>query len=72
MSAMDTPDTAALDHLISDLAKRHLGIATLETRRSDRLDFHEVAVWAVRDALRAAWEAGRAAASADDLRIDAR
>jgi hypothetical protein len=69
MSAMDTPD---LDQLFTDLAKRHLGIATLETRRSDRLDFHEVAVWAVRDALRAAWEAGRAAASADDLRIDAR
>jgi hypothetical protein len=66
MSAMDTPDTAALDQLFTAIAKRHLGIATLESRRSDRLDFHEVAVWAVRDALRAAWEAGRASAAATD------
>ncbi len=69
MSAMETtpPQTTPdLDQLISDPAKRHLGIATLETRRSDRLDFHEVAVWAARDALRAAWEAGRASAAATD------
>jgi len=47
MSAMDTTPpaaTPALDQLLSALAKRHLGIARLETRRSDRLDFHEVAV----------------------------
>jgi hypothetical protein len=31
----------------------------LETRGSDSLDFHEVAVWQLRDALTAAYQAGR-------------
>ena len=35
-----------------------LGIETLETRRSDSLDFHDVAVWCLRDALEAAFNAG--------------
>jgi len=35
------------------------GVDTLATRNSDRLDFHEVAVWALRDALVAAYHAGR-------------
>lgn len=39
-------------------AARGLGFETLETRRSDALDFREVAVWTVRDALRAAFDAG--------------
>ena len=37
-----------------------LGIATLETQRSDSFDFHEVAVWQLRAALEAAFEAGKA------------
>jgi len=40
---------------------RRLGFDTLETRNSDRLDFREVAVWQVREALQAAYEAGRTA-----------
>ena len=43
----------------SELALRHFGVETLATRNSDSLDFHEVAVWAIRDALEAAWQAGR-------------
>ena len=45
-----------------------LGFPTLETRSSDALDFREVAVWTVRDALNQAYEAGQrqAAAEADD------
>ena len=43
------------------IARAKLGIETLETRRSDELDFHEVAVWSIRAALEAAYEAGRAA-----------
>ncbi len=39
-----------------------LGFPTLETRSSDALDFREVAVWMVRDALRHAYEAGRRSA----------
>jgi hypothetical protein len=39
-----------------------LFIATLETRSSDSLDFHDVSVWAIKTALQAAFEAGRNAA----------
>jgi hypothetical protein len=62
-TTMTTPDdtNAAPEALLAELARRHLGIETLATRDSDRLDFHEVAVWAVRDALAAAYEAGRKA-----------
>lgn len=48
-----------LDNLFAEIASVHLGIDTLETRSSDRLDFHEVAVWQVREALEQAWVAGR-------------
>ncbi|GIW86358.1 MAG: hypothetical protein KatS3mg108_0682 [Isosphaeraceae bacterium] len=51
-----------LDSLLTGIARKHLGIPTLETRRSDRLDFHDVAVWSVRDALQAAYDAGAQAA----------
>ena len=52
------------DALLLEIAERHLFVVTLETRNSDRLDFHEHAVWAIRSALEAAYEAGcRAAAS---------
>ncbi|PTX37870.1 hypothetical protein IQ03_05167 [Gemmobacter caeni] len=53
------PTTAAC---LTRIAQVHLGLETLEERRSDSLDFHEVSVWSVRDALRAAFEAGQAAA----------
>ena len=33
-------------------------LETLETRKSDRLDFHETAVWSLKDARLAAYEAG--------------
>ncbi len=48
--------------LFAKIAKQHFNIDTLETRKSDSLDFHDVAVWCVRDALEAAYEAGKAAA----------
>lgn len=40
----------------------HLGLSTLETRCSDNLDFHDLAVWQLRAALEAAYRAGLAAA----------
>jgi hypothetical protein len=52
---------AARDALLLEIAERHLFLDTLETRMSDRLDFHDHAVWAVRSALEAAFEAGRRA-----------
>lgn len=61
---------AARDALLMEIAKRHFFLETLETletlatRNSDRLDFHDVAVWAIRSALAAAYEAGRQSAIA--------
>ena len=54
---------AARDALILEIAQRRFFLETLESRNSDRLDFHDVAVWAIRDALEEAYEAGRRAAS---------
>ncbi|AMY71313.1 DUF6900 domain-containing protein [Frigidibacter mobilis] len=48
--------------LVLGIAKRHFFVETLETRNSDGLDFHEVAVWALRAALHEAYAAGFAAA----------
>lgn len=52
------PDMIEPDPRLSAIAREHLGISTLETRRSDALDFHDVSVWAVRSALAAAFETG--------------
>ena len=49
---------STLDQIFALIAQKHLFIETLETRNSDSLDFHDVAVWAVRDALEAAFKAG--------------
>ena len=54
-----------LNQQLQQIALDHLFIETLETRHSDRLDFHEVSVRAVKSALMAAYEAGRQAAKQD-------
>jgi hypothetical protein len=46
---------------ICEIAKRELLIETLDRRMSDRLDFHDLAVWTIEAALTAAYEAGREA-----------
>lgn len=51
------------EQIISQIALKHLRIGTLETQKSDSLDFHQVAVWSVREALAAAYDAGRASAA---------
>ena len=53
------------DQQLKQIALDHLFIATLETRSSDSLDFHDVSVWAIKTALQAAFEAGRNAAATD-------
>ena len=47
-----------IEQLLTQIAQSKLGIETLETRKSDGLDFHDVAVWCLRDALDAAFNAG--------------
>lgn len=44
------------------IAAKHLRIDTLQTRMMDSLDFHEVSVWSLEAALKAAFEAGQAQA----------
>lgn len=51
-----------MDNTLERIASAELDIGTLETRRSDSLDFHEVSVWQIKAALEAAYEAGQAAA----------
>lgn len=46
-------------NLLTQIAQQHLKVETLETRHSDSLDFHDVAVWQIQEALEAAFEAGR-------------
>jgi len=40
------------------IAKEHLHLETLDTRRSDSLDFSDQAVWCIKAALEAAYDAG--------------
>jgi len=53
---------AAPEALLLDIARRNFFVETLETRDGDGLDFHEVAVWAMRAALQEAYAAGLTAA----------
>jgi len=50
---------------IERISRDILRIPTLVKRNRDHLDFHEVAVWDVRDALKEAYLAGRAAGLKD-------
>ena len=43
---------------IAYIAKVQLRIETLSSRGTDALDFHELAVWQIREALKAAYTAG--------------
>ena len=44
---------------IADIASSFLQLETLATRNSDSLDFHDLAVWQIKAALEAAYEAGQ-------------
>ncbi len=48
---------------IEEIARKELLIETLETQYSDSLDFHDCCVAGIKDALTAAFEAGKAAAT---------
>jgi hypothetical protein len=51
--------TEQLEQLFANIAAQELNIDTLKTQNSGQ-DFHEVAVWCVRNALAAAYTAGNA------------
>ena len=58
---MTAKTAAPSEALLLEIAAKHFFLETLETRSSDSLDFHDVAIWAIRAALEDAYEAGRIA-----------
>lgn len=56
-----------LDKLFEQIALEHMRIESLETQNRDRYDFHDVAVWSIKSALQAAYDAGVAAAKGSFL-----
>ncbi len=59
--ANDQAPDATAEQAIAEIARRGLHLDTLETLNSDALDFHDLAVWSIREALVAAYNAGRTA-----------
>lgn len=55
---MSTELQIAVGELLEKIAQKHLGVQTLEHRNRDRLDFHEVGVSSLRNALEAAFVSG--------------
>jgi hypothetical protein len=49
-----------IDETLEQLARDRLRVATLAPRGRDDLDFYDLSVWAILDAMRAAYEAGTA------------
>ena len=56
----DRKNDTMTTHTLQQIAATLLGVETLDTRHSDSLDFHDLAVWQIEAALRAAYEAGAA------------
>lgn len=49
----------ALEKALEEIAQKRLCIDTLEEQGSDGLDFHEVAVWSLKEALEEAYKLGK-------------
>ena len=60
---MSASEAAALGRVSQEI-RQDLDLETLEDRRRDSLDFHEVSVASLRDVIRKAFEAGLAAGKA--------
>ncbi|ABF90460.1 conserved hypothetical protein [Myxococcus xanthus DK 1622] len=58
-----TKPARAPEATLERIASETLNIETLKTRNSDSLDFHDVPVWRLKEALEAAYQAGLSAAS---------
>lgn len=52
-------DQKTIDETISSIAHKHLGLETLEERKSDSLDFSNQSVWSIKNALTLAYMAGQ-------------
>ncbi len=58
-----------ITHILAGIARDRLGIETLDVRGSDSLDFHDVSVVGIAQALNDAYEAGYRAAVAEELGV---
>ena len=56
---------SAAEAAVTEIARRLLHLDIIETRNSDALDFHDLAVWSIREALLAAYDAGARATAID-------
>lgn len=45
--------------ILEQIARETTRVETLETRQSDSLDFHDIAVWSLKAALEKAYKAGQ-------------
>ncbi len=52
------PPPEPICEALQRIAREHLALPTLHRRGADHLDFHDLAVWEISAALRAAYEAG--------------
>jgi hypothetical protein len=50
--------TKDVSKLLEEIAKKHLGVSTLDTRNMDGLDFYDVAIWEIKKALEVAYQCG--------------
>lgn len=53
-----TENQELLNKIITGIAQKNFRVDTLETQNSDSLDFHDVAVWQIKEALTDAFLAG--------------
>lgn len=63
-------DSERINRELAEIAKTELGLETLDTRNSDALDFHDLAVWTIKRALVAAYEAGVSASKPSGFAAD--
>jgi len=47
-----------MDEKLNEIAQRIMGMSTLEGRNNDHLDFYDLSVWSVKQALIEAYRAG--------------
>jgi len=48
----------SIEEKLEEIARKHLGITTLDERHMDDLDFHDVSIWSIKNALTAAYAVG--------------
>jgi hypothetical protein len=58
MNTTNQENKELLGKILTGIAQKNFNIQTLESRKMDNLDFHEVAVWQIKDALNDAFLAG--------------